>query len=79
MIKKFGVSGASISAGYIMIVIFFGATAIFTHLAYDAVRRLKGQSSLYRTLAFTSIVLLVSGALMWLGLLLSPLVYVEYR
>ncbi|MBK1856591.1 hypothetical protein JO972_16625 [Verrucomicrobiaceae bacterium 5K15] len=79
MIDKFGIGGANISAGIMMIFVFFIGTFLSLFVASVSFRRLKTISSFYRTCALTSMVLLISGALIWAGLIVSPLVEIAPR
>ena len=76
---KFGVEPHLITAGSFMVVVFFAATAIFVALGLVATRQLRGADSRVRFCSRLSVQMLIAGAVVWGGLLASPLIQVVSR
>jgi hypothetical protein len=76
---KFGIEPHLISAGSFMVVVFFGATALFVGLGLVASRQLRGADSRLRFCSRLSVQMLIAGAVVWGGLLVSPLIQIVSR
>src|SRR5438477_142097 len=76
---KFGVEPHLITAGSSMLVVFFGATAVFVGLGSVATDRLRRAESRLRFCSLLSVQMLIAGALVWGGLLASPLIQIVSR
>ena len=76
MAFKFGVEPELISAGTSMVVIFFGGTAVFVAHGLIATNRLRCIKSPSRFISLLSVQMLIAGALVWGGILVSPFVQI---
>ena len=77
---KFGVENLQpISAGTTMTVAFFITTAVFVALGLVATDRLQRASSPMRFCSLLSVLLLLSGAIVYGGMLCSPVVVLHAR
>ena len=76
---KFGIEPHLISAGSFMVVVFFGATALFVGLGIVATRQLRAADSRLRFCSRLSVQMLIAGAVVWGGLLASPLIQIVSR
>ena len=76
---KFGTKPNLISAGSFMIIVFFTATAVFTGLGIIATTQLGRTESCFRFCSLLGVLMLIAGALIWGGLLASPLVHIVPR
>ena len=76
---KFGIEPNLISAGSFMVVVFFGATAVFVGLGLVATRQLRGADSRLQFCSHLSVQMLIVGAVVWGGLLASPLIQIVSR
>jgi len=79
MAYKFGVEPQLISASTSMVGIFFGATAVFVVLGIVATERLRRLQSPIRFCSLLSVLMLLAGALVWGGMLISPFVQIVSR
>lgn len=79
MVFKFGFAPPFITAGTSMIAVFFSATSIFVALAGFARMMMPDVESLWRRCAEASVAMLLCGAIVWGGLLASPIVAVVHR
>ena len=62
---KFGIEPNLISAGIFMVVVFFSATAVFAGLGIVATTQLRRADSRFRFCSLLSVVMLMTGALVW--------------
>ena len=76
---KFGVEPHLITVGSSMLIAFFGATAGFVGLGLAATDRLRRVESHFRFCSLLSVQMLIAGALVWGGLLASPLIQIVSR
>jgi len=76
---KFGIEPHLISAGSFMVVVFFAASAVFISLGIAATTQLRRAQSRLQFCSLVSVVMLLAGAVVWSGLLVSPLVQIVSR
>ncbi|MEW6305718.1 MAG: hypothetical protein AB1705_19745 [Verrucomicrobiota bacterium] len=79
LLFKFGTHSNLISAGSFMVVVFFTATAVFVGLGLVAATQLRRAGSGLRFWSLLSVLMLVTGALVWGSLLASPLIEIVAR
>ena len=79
MTWKFGVEPGAIDAGISTTVIFFAASAALIILGLFATDRLRAASSPMRFCSMLAVQMLVAGAVIWGGLLSSPVVALSPR
>ncbi|MDB6132022.1 MAG: hypothetical protein JWM59_265 [Verrucomicrobiales bacterium] len=78
-VSKFGIEPGLITAGSSMVFGFYGATAFFIVLALVAAEQLKGADWWIWSASKLSVRMLLVGALVWGGLLASPLIVIAPR
>ena len=76
---KFGIEPRLLTAGAFMVVVFFFGTSISLGLAIVATRQLRRADSHFRFCSVLSVLMLATGALVWGGLLASPLIQIVSR
>lgn len=79
MIWKFDDDGSKITAGLMMIIVFFGATLLFCVLSVISAKRIEVGDRVYRYASYVSLALLILGGIVWAGLLFSPYVTIVPR
>ena len=76
---KVGIQPHLIDAGTFMIAVFFAATAVFAAFGTVATAQLRRLESGFQCCSLLSVLMLLEGALIWGGLLASPLVQIVSR
>jgi hypothetical protein len=76
---KFDFAPHLISARIFMVIVFFAGTALFASLGIVATIQLRRAELRYRFCSLLGVLMLVTGALVWGGLLASPLIQIVSR